>query len=284
MALGENVKRDREPNRYPATRMGVMDVIRQALLDAQAYRAEWDTYEALSERARRNVIPPRRDLELEPLVKVLDGSMLVHVHTYRADETLQIMRLMEEFGVRIASLIHVLEGYKVADEIAAHGAGGSTFSDWWAYKMEAYDAIPYNAALMTERGVVVCINSDSDEEMRHLNQEAAKTMRWGGLSETDALELVTLNPAIMLGIDDRVGSIEVGKDADLAIFTNHPLSVYSVVDKTIIDGQVYFDRTQDLARRSALEQEKESLLDRERGTRAESGRPITEDAREEVQR
>jgi imidazolonepropionase-like amidohydrolase len=194
------------------------------------------------------------------------------------------MRLMEEFGVRIASLIHVLEGYKVADEIAAHGAGGSTFSDWWAYKMEAYDAIPYNAALMTERGVVVCINSDSDEEMRHLNQEAAKTMRWGGLSETDALELVTLNPAIMLGIDDRVGSIEVGKDADLAIFTNHPLSVYSVVDKTIIDGQVYFDRTQDLARRSALEQEKQSLLDRERGTKAESGRPITEDAREEVQR
>jgi len=284
MALGENVKRDREPNRYPATRMGVMDVIRQALLDAEAYRAEWDAYEALSERARRNVIPPRRDLELEPLAKVLDGRMLVHVHTYRADETLQIMRLMEEFGVRIASLIHVLEGYKVADEIAEHGAGGSTFSDWWAYKMEAYDAIPYNAALMTERGVVVCINSDSDEEMRHLNQEAAKTMRWGGLSETEALKLVTLNPAIMLGIDDRVGSIEVGKDADLAIFTNHPLSVYSVVDKTIIDGQVYFDRAQDLARRSALEQEKESLLDRERGTGVESGRPITEDAREEVQR
>ncbi len=284
MALGENVKRDREPDRYPATRMGVMDVIRQALLDAQAYRAEWDAYEALSERARRNVIPPRRDLELEPLVKVLDGSMLVHVHTYRADETLQVMRLMEEFGVRVASLIHVLEGYKVADEIAAHGAGGSTFSDWWAYKMEAYDAIPYNAALMAERGVVVCINSDSDEEMRHLNQEAAKTMRWGGLSETEALKLVTLNPAIMLGIDDRVGSIEVGKDADLAIFTNHPLSAYSVVDKTIIDGQVYFDRAQDLARRSALEQEKESLLDRERGTKAESGRPITEDAREEVQR
>ncbi len=281
MALGENVKRDREPDRYPATRMGTMDVIRQALIEAQEYRQEWQEYERLSERERRNVIPPRRDLKLENLAGVLDGTVLTHVHTYRADETLQIMRLMEEFDVRIASLIHVLEGYKVADEIAAHGAGGSTFSDWWSYKMEAYDAIPYNAALMTERGVVSCINSDSDEEMRHLNQEAAKAVKWGGMSEEEALKLVTLNPAIMLGIDEHVGSIEVGKDADLAIFDRHPLSTYAVVEKTIIDGQVYFDREHDKALRQQLEHEKQMLLEKERAKKAERPRVTTD---EEVER
>jgi imidazolonepropionase-like amidohydrolase len=267
MALGENVKRDRDPDRYPGSRMGVMDVIRQALIDAQEYKAEWDAYNQLSDRERRTTIPPRRDLKLEPLVEVLEGKRLVHAHAYRADETLQLLRLAEEFGFRIATLIHVLEGYRIADEIAAHGAGGSTFSDWWAYKMEAYEAIPYNAALMTERGVLTCINSDSDEEMRHLNQEAAKTMKWGGMSEEEALKLVTLNPATMLGIDDRVGSIEVGKDADLVIYTNHPLSVYSVVEKTLIDGQVYFDRDHDRALRQELEQEKQALLDKEKGGR-----------------
>jgi imidazolonepropionase-like amidohydrolase len=265
MALGENVTRDRDPDRYPASRMGQMDVIRQAFLDAQEYKKKWDEYNQLSERERRNVIPPRRDLKLEPLVQVLDGSMLVHAHAYRADEILQLLRLADEFHFHIATLIHVLEGYKVADEIAAHGAGGSTFSDWWAYKVEAYDAIPYNAALMTERGVLTCINSDSDEEMRHLNQEAAKTMKWGGMSEEEALKLVTLNPAILLGIDDRVGSIEVGKDADLVIFNNHPLSVYSVVEKTLIDGQVYFDREHDQALRPQLEEEKQALLEKEKG-------------------
>jgi imidazolonepropionase-like amidohydrolase len=276
MALGENVKRDRDPDRYPATRMGVMDVIRQALLDAEDYRDEWQAYEQLSDRQRRDAIPPRRDLKLEALAGVLEGTTLTHVHAYRADETLQIMRLLEEFDVTVASLIHILEGYKVADEIAEHGAGGSTFSDWWAYKMEAYDAIPYNAALMTERGVVACINSDSDEEMRHLNQEAAKAMKWGGMSEEDALKLVTLNPAIMLGIDDRVGSIEVGKDADLAIFDSYPLSVYAVVEKTIIDGQVYFDREHDRALREALAQEKQALLEKERGEQPERPRVTTD--------
>jgi len=265
MALGENVTRDRDPDRYPASRMGQMDVIREAFLDAQEYKKEWDEYNHLSERERRSVIPPRRDLKLEPLVQVLDGSMLVHAHAYRADEILQLLRLADEFHFHIATLIHVLEGYKVADEIAAHGAGGSTFSDWWAYKVEAYDAIPYNAALMAERGVLTCINSDSDEEMRHLNQEAAKTMKWGGMSEEEALKLVTLNPAILLGIDDRVGSIEVGKDADLVIFNNHPLSVYSVVEKTLIDGQVYFDREHDQSLRPQLDEEKQALLEKEKG-------------------
>jgi imidazolonepropionase-like amidohydrolase len=162
----------------------------------------------------------------------------------------------------VATFQHVLEGYKVADEMAAHGAGASTFSDWWAYKVEAYDAVPYNAALMTERGVIVSINSDSEEEARHLNQEAAKAMKWGGLSELEALKLVTLNPAIH-------GSIEVGKDADLILFDKHPLSVYAVVQKVFIDGEVYFDREQDIARRAEIEEERQALLEREKKAQEE---------------
>ena len=169
------------------------------------------------------------------------------------------MRLADELGFKIQTLQHVLEGYRVADEIAAHGAGASTFSDRWAYKIEAWEAIPYNAALMTDRGVVVSINSDSAEEMRHLNQEAAKAMKWGGLSEAEALKLVTLNPAIQLGIEEHVGSIEKGKDADLVIFDRHPLSVYAVVQKTIVDGEVMFDRALDLEQRAGLEAEKKEL-------------------------
>jgi len=271
-ALGENTKRDREPDRYPATRMGVQDVIREAFLEAREYQRRWREYEdarAAQQRQRgqrpANLIPPRRDLKLETLAEILDGKRLVHAHSYRADEILQLVRLAEEFGFRIATFQHVLEGYKVADEIARHGAGASTFSDWWAYKVEAYDAIPHNAALMTDRGVTVSINSDSGEEMRHLNQEAGKAMKWGGLSETEALKLVTLNPARQLGIADRVGSIELGKDADLVIYTNHPLSVYSVVEQTLIDGQVYFDRQVDQSRRKALEDEKKALMEKDRG-------------------
>ncbi len=183
----------------------------------------------------------------------------MHAHSYRADEILELMRLADELGFEITTLQHVLEGYRVADEIGAHGAGASTFSDRWAYKIEAWEAIPYNAALLTERGVVVSINSDSAEEMRHLNQEAAKAMKWGGLTETEALELVTLNPALQLGIAERVGSIEKGKDADLVIYDRHPLSIYAVVQKTIVDGEVRFDRALDLERRPALEAEKKEL-------------------------
>jgi imidazolonepropionase-like amidohydrolase len=275
-ALGENTKRDREPDRYPATRMGVQDVIRQAFLEAREYQRRWRAYEE-ARRARRPAVAPRRDLKLETLAEVLDGRRLVHAHAYRGDEILQLIRVAEEFGVRLATFQHVLEGYKVADEIARHGAGASTFSDWWAYKVEAYDAIPYNAALLTQRGVVTSINSDSREEMRHLNQEAAKAMKWGGLSETEALRLITLNPAQQLGVADRVGSIEVGKDADLVIFTNHPLSVYARVEQTIIDGQVFFDRQADLDRRAALAAEKQALLARERG-RPEAPRVTTSTA------
>jgi imidazolonepropionase-like amidohydrolase len=246
-ALGENPKRSnmRSPTglaRYPATRMGVMDVIREALVEARAYQARLRQYDDAVAAGDTNARPPARDLALEPLVEVLDGTRLVHAHCYRADEILQLLRLAEEFGFRIATLQHALEGYKVADEIAAHGAGASTFSDWWGYKVEAQDAIPHNAALMAERGVLVSINSDSAEEQRHLNQEAAKAVRYGGMSEEQALRLVTINPALQLGIADRVGSIDVGKDADLVLYDGHPLSVYAVARMVLIDGQVYFAR------------------------------------------
>jgi len=257
-ALGENTKRDRNPDRYPATRMGVQDVVRQAFLDAQAYQRGWDAWEA----AGRAGVEPRRDLKLEALAQILRGDRWVHSHSYRADEILQLIRLADEFHFTVRTFQHVLEGYKVADELAAHGAGASTFSDWWAYKVEAYDAIPYNAALMEERGVLVSINSDSGEEMRHLNQEAAKAMKWGGMAEENALRLVTLNPARQLGIDDRTGSIDVGKDADLAVFDGPPLSMFAKVLQTYVDGKLYFDRDLDRERQAAVEREKAALMER----------------------
>ena len=264
-ALGENPKRSRSfgqqgPRRYPASRMGVIDVIRQAFTEAAGYRDAHRRHgEAESAGGRSR--PPARDLELEALVEVLEGTRLVHAHSYRADEILQLLRLAEDFGFRIATLQHVLEGYRVADEIAAHGAGASTFSDWWAYKVEAYEAIPYNAALMTDRGVLVSINSDDAEEMRHLNHEAAKTVKWGGLSDEQALALVTINPARQLRIDDRVGSIEVGKDADLVVYDRHPLSSYAVVQTTLVDGKVYFDRELDRVRQQNLTELERSLTE-----------------------
>ena len=257
-ALGENTKRDRNPDRYPATRMGVQDVIRQAFLDARAYMAEWDAYEAGGQVG----VAPRRDLKLESLMQILKGERWVHSHSYRADEILQLLRLAEEFGFTIRTFQHVLEGYKVADEIAAHGAGASTFSDWWGYKVEAYDAIPHNAALMTDRGVLVSINSDSGEEVRHLNQEATKAMKWGDLEEEAALRLVTLNPAIQLGIDDRTGSIDEGKDADLVIWEGHPLSMFGKPLQTYVDGRLYFDIDMDLERQAAIEAEKDALMEK----------------------
>ncbi len=269
-ALGENPKRSSQSGgntadrRYPVTRMGVIDVIREAFVEARAYQAKWRAYEAAVKAGDRAAQAPRRDLELEPLVEVLEGKRLVHAHSYRADEILQLLRLAEEFKFRIATLQHVLEGYKVADEIAKHGAGASTFSDWWGYKYEVVDAIPYNAALMTERGVLVSINSDSAEEHRHLNQEAAKTIKYGGLTEEQALKLVTINPAIQLGVDKRVGSIEVGKDADLVLYNAHPLSTFAVPQQVLIDGVVYFDRQKDLQQREARAKQKQALKDKEK--------------------
>lgn len=258
-ALGENPKRGTKPI-HPGSRQGVNDVIRQAFLEAKAYRAEWQSYEAAKQSGRR-VLPPGRDLQMEALVEVLEGERIVHAHCYRADEILALIRLADEIGFKIATLQHVLEGYKVADEIAAHGAGASTFSDWWGYKVEAFDAIPHNAALMTRRGILVSINSDSDEEIRHLNQEAAKTIKWGGLSEEEAMALVTINPAKQLGIDARVGSLEAGKDADIAIWDGPPLSVYSKTLTTFVDGKIYFDRARDEQKRASIAEEKQRLLE-----------------------
>src|SRR3954468_21218760 len=259
-ALGENPKRSgggaggrqgNGPLRYPGTRMGVEYVIRDAFNRAKIYQKEWQDYDRQA-KAGEKAIAPRRDLQLEPLVEILEGKRLVHAHSYRADEILMLLRVADEFGFKIQTLQHVLEGYKVAKEIAAHVAGASTFADWWGYKIEAIDAIPYNAALMTRKGVLSSINSDDAELSRHLNTEAAKSMKWGGLSEDEALALVTINPAKQLRIDNRTGSLEAGKDADVVVWNHHPLSTYAIVNRVYIDGQKYYDREDDQRRMTEL--------------------------------
>lgn len=273
MALGENPKRQGQGGgaqqavrRYPGTRMGVEDVIRSAFNDAKIYQTQWKEYEA--KRARgENAAPPRRDLKLEPLVEVLEGKRLVHAHCYRADEILMLLRVAQDYGFKIATLQHVLEGYKVAKEIVAAGSSASTFSDWWSYKMEAWDAIPYNAAIMYKKGVLVSLNSDDAsgaELMRRLNTEAAKAVKYGGVPENDALAMITINPAKQLGIDRYVGSIEAGKQADLVIYDKDPLSIYAKVEKVFIDGVEYFDRDRDVSERPRKEAEKKGLMEKEK--------------------
>lgn len=270
-ALGENPKKSNVPvspsgRKFPASRMGIEFTLREAFTQAQEYMRKWDEYELKRKgKIKRNKwekklgpIPPKRNLRLETLAGILRGELGIICHAYRADEMLMMMELGDEMGFKVGSFEHCLEGYMIADEMATHGVVASIFADSWAYKMEAFDAIPYNAALLTERGVTVTINSDSNERVRRLYQEAAKTMKYGGLSETDALKTVTLNPAKMLGIEDRVGSIEVGKDADLAIFNGHPFSVYSKVEMTLIEGEIYFDlSTTETTEKVLLEAEKE---------------------------
>ena len=277
-ALGENPKRRGNPGggrgsnpaplRYPATRMGVEDVIREAFTQARAYKVSWDEYNAKAARGE-TAIPPARDLKLEPLVEVLEGKRLVHAHGYRQDEILMLLHVADEFGFKIRTLQHALEAYKLAPEILAHGAGVSTFADWWAYKMEAEDAIPYNAAILTRKGVLVSLNSDDPELIRHLDKEAAKTLKYGGLTETEALSLITINPAKQLLIDKSVGSLEVGKDADVLLYDGHPLSTLSKVMKVWIDGHEYFDRDQDIAGRAGKEAEKITLLKKASGGQTE---------------
>jgi imidazolonepropionase-like amidohydrolase len=281
-ALGENPKRAGNPQgggrggaptvqaRYPSTRMGVEDVIREAFTEAKAYKAEWDGYNAKVARGE-HPIPPRKDLKLEPLKEVLEGKRYVHSHSYRADEILMLIRVADEFGFKIRTFQHVLEGYKVAKEMAAHGAGGSTFSDWWDYKVEAADAIPFNVAVMTKYGVISSVNSDDAELMRHLNTEAAKSMKYGGLNETEALSLVTINPARQLGIDNRVGSIDVGKDADLVIYDKYPLSDYAKVQKVLIDGKVYFDRDTEVSGLATKAAEKQKLVEKLKQQQQQNG-------------
>ena len=243
-ALGENPKRSNWGEsgvRFPGSRMGVEAVLNRAFARAREYQSEWSNYRAAVDNGE-DVVPPRRDVRLEVLVGILEGAVEVHSHCYRADEIVMLMRVAESFGFRIKTLQHVLEGYKVAKEIAEHGAGPSTFSDWYGYKLEAYDAIPQNAALLDEAGAVSTVNSDSAELIRHLYHEAAKSIRHANLDPVRALRLVTLNAAIQLGVGDRVGSIEVGKDADLVLLNADPLSVYSRVEWTMVDGEIEFQR------------------------------------------
>jgi imidazolonepropionase-like amidohydrolase len=203
-------------------------------------------------------------LRLDPLVEILEGTRMVHCHGYRADELLMMLHVAQDFGFKITVFVHGLEGYKIAKEIAASGAGVTTFSDWWAYKVEAMDAIPYNAAILQKAGVLVSLNSDDPELMRHLNIEAAKLMKYGGMNESDALATVTINPAKQLRIDKWVGSIEVGKDADLAIYDKYPLSASAKTVKVLIDGTVYFDRDKSLAEAAAKEKERQRLIEKEK--------------------
>jgi imidazolonepropionase-like amidohydrolase len=261
-ALGENVKQsnwgDDFTTRYPQTRMGVEQIMRDRFKAALDYEKAWNDYNAA--KNKKSIIPPRRDLELDALLEVLHGERLIHCHAYRQDEILMLIRLADEFGFTIGTFQHILEGYKVADIIAEHGAGASAFSDWWAYKFEVYDAIPYNGALMHGVGVLVSYNSDSDELARRLNTEAAKAVKYGGISEEEALKFVTINPAKQLKIDDRVGTIEPGKDADFVIWSDSPLSTYSICEQTWIEGRKYFDREEDLQMRMEIEKQRNAIV------------------------
>jgi N-acetylglucosamine-6-phosphate deacetylase len=256
-ALGENVTRNQ--NRYPNSRMGVETIYRDAFTAAREYRAGRDRYNSLSEDVRSRTMPPRRDLELDALAEILEGQRIIHCHSYRQDEILMLIRVAEHFGFRIGTFQHVLEGYKVAEAIARHGAGASSFSDWWAYKVEVMDAIPHNGSLMTELDIVVSFNSDSNELARRMNTEAAKAVRYGGLAPAEALKLVTINPAKQLRIDEHTGSLEVGKDADFVVWSGDPLSTYTRCEQTWIDGARYFDLEQDRELRAWTERERQRL-------------------------
>jgi imidazolonepropionase-like amidohydrolase len=243
-ASGENPKRVYgSRDQLPSTRMGNFAVQRAALVEAQEYMRDWDNYDAKVKKGDKDAKAPKRDLKLDALSDVLRGKLLVQIHCYRADELLTEMEMAKEFGYKVRAFHHALEAYKVADKLAANGVAIATFSDWWGFKAEAWDAIPWNAVISMRKGVRVAIKSDSDDFARRLNQEAAKTIRYGGATEDEALKMITINPAWIIGVDDRVGSIDVGKDADLVIWDGYPLSSFGVPNKVFIDGDVYFDRS-----------------------------------------
>ena len=265
-ALGENVKQsnwgDLQTVRFPQTRMGVEQVYMDAFTRAKEYDAAWKAYNKLSSKVKARTNPPRRDLELETLAQIINKERFITCHSYVQSEINMLMKVAEKFGFNVNTFTHILEGYKVADKMKAHGVGASTFSDWWAYKFEVRDAIPYNAALMTEQGVVTALNSDDAEMARRLNQEAAKTIKYGGMSEEEAWKMVTLNPAKLLHLDDQMGSIKVGKDADLVLWSDNPLSIYAKAEKTMIDGKVYFDIEKDKEMRSEISKERTRLINK----------------------
>lgn len=261
-ALGENVKRSRSSNsiRYPQTRMGVEQVYVDAFTRAKAYDEAWKAYNDLSATEKENTLAPRRDLALETLAEILNSERFITCHSYVQSEINMLMHVAEAFGFNVNTFTHILEGYKVADKMAEHGVGGATFSDWWAYKFEVRYAIPYNAALMYMAGVTTSINSDDAEMARRLNQEAAKAVKYGGVPEEDAWKMVTLNPAKLLHLDDRMGSIKAGKDADLVLWSDHPLSIYAQAEKTMIDGRLYYDRSKNEEKEQAVAYERARLI------------------------
>jgi imidazolonepropionase-like amidohydrolase len=263
-ALGENVKQsnwgDNMTIRYPQTRMGVETIMQDAFQAAREYQRARTEYAELGRGERERMIPPRQDLQLDALVEVVNNDMWVCCHSYVQSEMLMLMRLAEKFDFTIGTFTHVLEGYKVADEMAAHGAGAGSFSDWWAYKFEVYDAIPQNPCLLMERGVVTSVNSDSPELGRRLNQEAAKSIAYCDMSQEDALKMVTINPAKQLRVDRYVGSLAEGKHADFVLWNDNPLSIYAVAQQTWIDGRKYFDIERDKTMRRDLAEEKQRLI------------------------
>lgn len=273
-ALGENVKRTSNPSsiRYPQTRMGVEQVFVDAFTNAREYEKKWAAYNSLPAKEKALAIKPRRDLVEETMVEILNKKRFISCHSYVQSEINMLMKVAEQFNFRINTFTHILEGYKVADKMAQHGVAASTFSDWWNYKWEVRYAIPYNAAIMHRAGVLTAINSDDAEMGRRLNQEAAKSVKYAGLSEEDALKMVTLNPAKILHLDNQMGSLKVGKSADVVLWTDHPLSVYAKAEKTIIDGKVYFDIEKDKQNNKDLEADRARIIQKMKNAK-KSGMP-----------
>lgn len=269
-ALGENVKQSnwQSYSRFPQTRMGVEQVFVDYFTRAKEYTENWNAYRNLSKREKASTPAPRKDHEMEVIGEILEGKRFISCHSYVQSEINMLMKIADQFGFNVNTFTHILEGYKVADKMKAHGAGGSTFSDWWAYKYEVNDAIPYNAAIMHEAGVVVALNSDDAEMSRRLNQEAAKAVKYGNVSEEEAWKFVTLNPAKLLHIDDHVGSIKTGKEADLVLWDGHPMSVYTQAEKTMVDGIFYYEADQVASQMLAAQQEKQELMQQMLDTQA----------------
>ena len=263
-ALGENVKQsnwgDDKTTRFPQTRMGVEQIVFDRFIQARQYEKEWKEYERMSSWKKKKTPQPRKDLELDALVEILNKKRFITCHSYIQSEINMLMHIADSLGFQINTFTHILEGYKVADKLKAHGANASTFSDWWAYKYEVNDAIPYNASLLLKMGVNTSVNSDDAEMGRRLNQEAAKLVKYGGISQEEAWKSVTLNPAKMLHIDQYVGSLRKNKDADIVIWSYNPLSMYSIVEQTYIDGRCYFDIETDLDHREKIKKETARLL------------------------
>ena len=263
-ALGENVKQanhgDKSIIRFPQTRMGVEQTFYDAFIRAKEYQLNWNKFNKPLAKGKEKTAYPRKDLELEALVEILNEKRFITCHSYVQSEINMLMHIGDSMGFKINTFTHILEGYKVADKMKAHGVGSSTFADWWTYKFEVNDAIPYNAAMLNQMGIITAINSDDAEMGRRLNQEAAKTVKYGNVSEEDALKMVTLNAAKLLHLDNKMGSIKAGKDADLVLWSDHPLSIYAKAEKTFVDGICYFDREQDLILRDEIRRERSRII------------------------